>query len=375
MRQVVLNKRNGRRAAIYVLTLALAGCSTIPAFGPGAETINRSASDEATVASDALPFEIVDVNATTMPSIPASIETFPISFQNQTFRGSDEIVEVGDQLEIRIWEVSEDGLFATAGSGVSIINVGVSNSGNISVPYANTIAAQGLTTAELRTLLLERYKGQAVEPEITVKITATESRAVTVLGDVRTPGRAIILSRGIKLLDLIAQAGGAPGEPWEVKIAVQRGPVSASLTLADVLNNATNNIVILPGDTVNLATEPRRFAVYGGVSRPTNIEIPIENAHLAYLLAEVGGLNDRVAQTRSVFVFRPTTARDASGKATAYRFDFSRADALLLASAFRLKPTDITYVASAGAADFQKFMAIVLSPLLGAASTGGNLGN
>jgi len=108
------------------------------------------------------------------------------------------------------------------------------------------------------------------------------------------------------------------------------------------------------------------------VSRPANIEIPVEDAHLAYLLAEVGGLNDRVAQTRSVFVFRPTA--DA-GLATAYQLDFSRPDALLLASSFRLAPTDITYVASADAADFNRFVSILLSPLLGTARSAGSLGN
>lgn len=142
--------------------------------------------------------------------------------------------------------------------------------------------------------------------------------------------------------------------------------------LAEISRSQTNNIVILPGDTVTVDHAPRRFAVYGGVSRPANIEIPVEHAHLAYLLAEVGGLNDRVAQTRSVFVFRPTA--DA-GLATAYQFDFSRPDALLLASAFRLMPTDITYVASADAADFNRFVSILLSPLLGTARSAGSLGN
>jgi polysaccharide export outer membrane protein len=112
--------------------------------------------------------------------------------------------------------------------------------------------------------------------------------------------------------------------------------------------------------------------VYGGVLRPSNIEIPIENASLAYLLAEVGGLNDRIAQARSVYVFRPTAE---AHKAIAYQFDFSRPDALLLAGAFQLRPTDITYVASADAADFQRFVSLVLSPFFGTTSSITNLEN
>jgi polysaccharide export outer membrane protein len=55
--------------------------------------------------------------------------------------------------------------------------------------------------------------------------------------------------------------------------------------------------------------------------------------------------------------------------------DFSRPDALLLAGMFKLQPNDITYIASADAADFQKFVTILLSPLLGAASRANIFGN
>jgi len=355
-----------------MLTVSLAGCSAIPAFGPDAEAINRYALNGASMSGNVLPFRVIDVTAATLPMAPNSSRAFPATLRNQGFLETDEVVGVGDQLEIRIWEVAEDGLFATAGKRETVLNVQVSNSGNINVPYANAIEASGLTTSELRTLLLERYRGQAVEPEIAVAITATEARSATIIGDIRTPGRLSIPPRGLRLLDLVAQAGGTPKAPWEVSISVQRNAVSASLPLADILGKSANNIVILPGDTINVSYAPRRFAVYGGVSRPSNIEIPIEEAHLAYLLAEVGGLNDHVAQTQSVFVFR---AAGADATAIAYRFDFSRPDALLLAGAFRLAPSDITYVASADAADFQRFVSIVLSPLLRAASTTSNIGN
>ena len=364
--------RIDKPVCLGALAALLAGCSAMPAFGPDADAINRVALDGTAVGEDTLPFQLVEVTAATLPTAPEADASFPAAFRAQGFRDKDEVVGVGDHLEIRIWEMSEDGLFATAGNRETVLNVRVSNTGNITVPYANTISARGRTPSELRALLLERYQGQAVEPEIAVAITSTEARSATVLGNVRNPGRVEIPPRGIRLLDLIASTGGASEPPWEVRVTVQRGSASAALLLSDIAERPGNNIVVLPGDTINVSHEPRRFAVYGGVSRPANIEIPVEDADLAYLLAEVGGLNDRVAQRRSVFVFRPSGARDM---AVAYRFDFSRPDALLLAGAFRLEPTDITYVASADAADFQRFVSIVLSPFLGTARSAQNLGN
>jgi len=359
---------------VYLAALAavLAGCSAMPAFGPDAEAIRRISIDGSSVAEDALPFQVVEVTAATLPAASEAHAIFPAAFRAQAFRSSDEVVSVGDNLEIRIWEVAEDGLFASPGNRETVLNVQVSNTGNITVPYANTASASGLTPSELRTLLLERYQGQAVEPEIAVAITSTEARSATILGNVRNPGRIELPPRGIRLLDLIASSGSATEAPWEVWVNVQRGSASGSLLLSDITERPENNIVILPGDTVNVTHEARRFAVYGGVNRPANIEIPVSDARLAYLLAEVGGLNDRVAQTRSVFIFRPS---GGEGMATAFRIDFSRPDALLLASAFRLEPTDIIYVASADAADFQRFVSIILSPILGTAQSAASIGN
>ena len=349
-----------------------AGCSTMPAFGPDANTITQSGTTGESAVRDTLPFEVVNVTASTLPASTNGTAVFPAAFRSQPFLSADETIAVGDQLNIRIWEVAEDGLFATAGNRETTLDVQVSNSGQITVPYAGAVDARGLTTTRLRTLLLDRYEGRAVEPEIAVAITSTEGRSATLLGDVRAPGRLTIPPQGIKLLDLIAQGGGAAFAPWEIVVTVQRGSTSGTLALADIIASNNNNITILPGDTVNVAHQPRRYAVYGGVSRPSNIEIHSKDANLAYLLAEVGGLNDRVAQARSVFVFR----RAANGHpALAYQFDFSRPDALLLAGAFRLVPTDITYVASADAADFQRFVSLVLSPFFGTTSSTVNLVN
>jgi polysaccharide biosynthesis/export protein len=369
-----MNTARAYKGVAYWVTLSslLANCSAMPAFGPDAGAITGVAAEGAAVNEDTLPFQVVEVTAATLPVLSEAHASFPAWLRIQGFRGSDEVVGVGDQLEIRIWEVAEDGLFATAGNRETAFAVRVSNTGNIAVPYAGSISVLGLTTTELRTLLLERYRGQAVEPEIAVAITATEARSATVLGSVRSPGRVEIPPRGIRLLDLIASTGGASQAPWEVRVSVQRGTASASLLLSDIVVSPRDNIVVLPGDTLTVSHEPRRFSVYGGVSRPANIEIPIQDANLAYLLAEVGGLNDRVAQARSVFVFRPTASNQL---ATAYRFDFSRPDAFLLASGFSLLPTDITYVASADAADFQRFVVITLSPLLGVARSATALGN
>ena len=358
------------RMFLCAVIVTLGGCSAIPSFGPSDRAIENAAQATISNPGDVVPFRIIDVSASTLPSPTDQAHNFPNAFQRRGFRQTDEVIGVGDQLEIRIWEVTEDGLFASAGQRETTLPVAVSNSGNISVPYAGTLKANGLTIARLRTVLLDRYRGQAVEPEIAVTIVETQSRGATVLGAVGTPGRTTIPSVGIRLVDLLAQAGGTSGAAWETTVTVQRGTTSATLSLSDIFARPQNNIVIMPGDIVNVTNIPRRFAVYGAVLEPGNVEIPVEDAQLAFLLAEVGGLNDNVAQARSVYVFRPGKRENTLGgpSGLAYRLDFSKPDAFLLAGLFRLEPTDITYIESADGADFNRFTSIVLSPLLSATS-------
>ena len=369
-----------KQGAIFsVMALSLVACSTMPAFGPTAEVIAASAipTNAPSDAMATLPYRIIEVSAATLPGRVHTEDRFSSSFRAERFRTDDEKISVGDQLEISIWEISEDGLFASAGQRETQLSVTVSNSGNISAPYAGVVVADGATTSELRMALLDRYRGRAVEPEIAVSITATDGRTVAILGAVAAPGRATIPSSGIRVLDLIAQVGGASFPPWEVEVMVQRGNIQSSTSLDAIVSSSTNNIVLLPNDIVTLEYVPRRFAVYVAVNRPGNIEITPTNADFASLIAQADGLNDRVAEAKSAFVFRPSshsTAVSSSSQAIAYRLDFSRPDALLLAQQLSLKPDDIIYIASAGAADFNRFVSLVLKPFFGTVSAVNNIG-
>jgi polysaccharide export outer membrane protein len=362
-------------ATLGVMSLViLTGCTTLPSFGPSSTAIDDAAVAVVSNPQDVLPFRIVDVSTSTLPVAVDDADRFPAGLREQALRTTDAQIDVGDHLDLRIWEVAENGLFATVGRRETTLPLVVAESGTINPPYAGTVTARGLTTANLRDVLLDRYRGQAIEPEIAVTVTQSQSRSIAVLGAVGSPGRMAIHAGGIRLLDLIAQAGGAADPAWETMITVRRDAIAATVSMSDILRIAENNIVALPGDVVSVAHVPRRFTVYGAVNQPGNVEIPSERATLAYLLAESGGLNDGVAQAKSVFVFRPKQPDIPVGslRATAYRFDFSEPDAFLLASMFALSPTDIVYVTSAQAVNFQRFASLILSPVLGTATLTGN---
>ena len=357
------------------LHLGILACSSLPAFGPSSDDIAAAAQLEFNKNAKVAKFHLINITSDSLPAeqVP-SFDRFPDSFIEQRFLEYNERIVTGDLLAIRIWEAAADGLFAANGQRETTFTLTVSNSGAIDVPYAGHITVAGNSVHQVREILLERYKGQAIDPEINVQIEETQSRAVAVLGAVREPGRAIVPSNGIRLLDLIALAGGTPDPPWETEVKVTRGNDAANLGLTRILDDSANNIVILPGDTIQVKHLPRQFAIYGAVNRPGNVVLATAQPTLSGLLAESGGLNYIRAEPNSVFVFRQ---REDAAEAlpVAYRFDFARPDAFLLADKFVMKPSDVAYVATADASEFNKFMTILLSPFFGAAGNIQNLGN
>ncbi|RBW43753.1 hypothetical protein DS901_09570 [Loktanella sp. D2R18] len=354
------------------LLLLLSGCASLPAFGPSADAIVAGAASESDPDPALVAFDLINVSATTVPPTYSG-GRFPRGFLDQSFLVDHERISVADVIELRIWETANDGLFASSGNRETVLSFEVSNAGTVEVPYAGRINVAGLTTSRVRQVLLEKYQGQAIDPEISVRILDTAARTVTVLGDVTTSGRADIPAQGIRLMALLAQMGGSPNPLWETEISVSRGSHSGSVRMDQVAGHSANNIVILPGDTVQIRNIPRRYAVYGAVSNSGNIALNIARPTLSDLLAEVGGLNDMQAAPNAVFVFR--RARNLNETPQVYRVDFARADAFILADQFLLNETDIVYVATADASEFRKFVTTLMSPVVSSANSVNNLGN
>ncbi len=360
------------------LAVLISGCFSLPSFGPSSEAILNAAEIEKNQPPEAANFRLINISQATLPTrLDQSPKYFSARLIEQKLLQTNQQVIPGDVIFIRVWEAANDGLFASSGQRETSFTLSVSNAGSIDVPHAGSILVENRSVQQIREILLERYKGKAIDPEINVEIKETSSRGVSVLGAVAAPGRITIPPQGIKLLDLIALAGGVPHATWESSLTLTRSGTSETLALDRLLSHPRNNVVVLPGDIIQIDHVPRKFAVYGAITKPGNIVIDTPAPRLSDLLAESGGLNDMQAEASSVFVFRPTDGTDktSSIKATAYRLNFSRPDAFLLASQFEISSSDIVYVATADASEFRKFVVILLSPLLGGAGNAQNLSN
>jgi polysaccharide export outer membrane protein len=111
-------------------------------------------------------------------------------------RGPAEIrFGIGDTVSVTIFEAAAGGLFIPVDAGVrpgnyvTLPNQPVDTQGNITVPYAGNIRAQGRTAVQVQTAIVNALKNRALEPQAVVALVDQKASSISVLGEVGTPSR------------------------------------------------------------------------------------------------------------------------------------------------------------------------------------------
>jgi polysaccharide export outer membrane protein len=126
--------------------------------------------------------------------------------------------------------------------------------GNISLPLINDINAAGLTPMELRDELTEKFAAFIQHPEVSVVIREIHSLKVSVMGNVRMPGR-YELKGASTVLDALALANGFNDFAARRKIVILRREGTTQQRLrfdydAAVKGDPEHNMLVKPGDII-----------------------------------------------------------------------------------------------------------------------------
>ena len=171
-------------------------------------------------------------------------------------------VGVGDKLEINVF--GHDDLSKV---------VEVRADGSINYPLIGDLNVAGRTVdqidAEVTRILGKDY---LVDPQVSVDIREYQSQWVTIIGEVRTPGK-YVLKRNMRLIDVLAEAGGATKEAGSQILVTRQGQDGAPRQIVldrDRLlsqNNQETNIPLQHGDIVAVV-EKEVFYIRGEVTKP-----------------------------------------------------------------------------------------------------------
>src|SRR6266550_114648 len=367
---------------LIAIMALLPACSELPGTGPKSNAIEGNAT-AGLRSTTPLPYALVDVSADTIGFLSQpNLITFQGEFPDKRAK-PNQVVGVGDVLNISIFEAAPGGLFtpgqaagARPGNFVDLPPQAVDQKGSIYVPYAGEIPAAARTIPEIQQAIVARLRNRAIEPQVVVSLNQQHSSVVSVLGDVNTPGVLALNSVGERLLALIARAGGPKFEAIESYVTLQRDGRKVKVLLARVVHDPRENIFIRPNDVIFLTRESPSFTALGALNQNVfgfNSEIPFdtETLTLAQAMGKAGGLNDNQSDPAEVFVYRyqsrellqkmgvDTTKFTLDRVPTIYHINLRDPAGMLLASAFQMKIKDVMYVANAKVVDYYKLLLLI----------------
>lgn len=367
-------------------TALVTGCASMPASGPTAKELLRGTE----IDHNKIGMRIVDIDASVIDSISqvdAYRQAGSITLALLSRQGRADAVGPGDQLDISVFEVGAT-LFGGARMGVEGFNpsaqaqrfpaVVVDREGAIHLPYAGTINVAGHTPDEIATLVERRYRGKSQNPQVIVAVDNNISNTVYVTGDVRRPGRIGLSLQNEHLLDVIGIAGGSVAQTQDMVVRVTRDGRQIEQRLDSVRASSLQDLVLVPGDRIELLRQPQTYVVLGAANRPAQVSFDQSNLTLAEAIGRAGGPNDASANPKAVFLFR--YASDASGGSeqltpTIYRLNLLEPSSYFLAQRFAMRDKDVLYVSNAGVNRTAKFVSIInqlFSPFVAARAISGN---
>ncbi|WP_237713886.1 polysaccharide biosynthesis/export family protein [Novosphingobium sp. Rr 2-17] len=324
--------------------------------------------------------------------------TFAQIFGNKA--AGEQLVGAGDVIDVGIWEAPPAALFGISSMDSRLTTTGttsapanarsasipeqmVDSSGQIVVPFVGSVLAVGRTPRAIASEIASRLAGKAHDPQVIVRISTNQAANVTVVGEVSKSGLMPITTKGERLLDAIASAGGVKQQVNKVTIQVSRGGVVASQPLADVIGKPQENIVLQPNDVVTALYQAYSFQALGAFNTNAEVNFEATGLTLAQALGRIGGLQDNRANVKGVFIFRledplslgnlvtSTTRLTPDNKIPViYRVDMSNPSAFFVAQGFHIQNGDILYVSNAPLIDIQKFVNVISSTAFSVVSIG-----
>ncbi len=181
--------------------------------------------------------------------------------------------------------------------------LGIADDGTIRIPLAGAIQVGGLSAESAARRVEKAFKdgGYFVDPHVTLTVTQSLSQRVSVLGEVRTPGRYPVDSK-TNIIDLLAQAGGetefASDTVFVLRTdaagAVKRYPVNLK-GLADAGASAPTQL-LRGGDSVYVP-RAEQFFILGEVQKPSMYKLE-PNLTVLQAISLAGGVTAKGSDRR-----------------------------------------------------------------------------
>jgi polysaccharide biosynthesis/export protein len=354
-------------ALLFLVSLLFSGgCSILPVDGPASWNIRAGQKD-----AQGLPYALARLTPEVVATLAKFVPRLATAFEDRSPPASIKF-GVGDIVSVTIFEAAAGGLFIPVEAGVrpgnfiTLPNQPVDSKGNISVPYAGPIRANGRTQVEVQQTIVNALQNRAIEPQVVVALIEQRTSLISVLGDVNVPNRFPASHAGEHILDAITRAGGPKGQGYDEWVMLERGGRRALAPFGALVYERVNDIFVHPNDTIYVYREPQTFLAFGAAGNQGQFNFDAWRISLAEAVAKAGGLNDAQADPAAVFVYRGETCEVAAQLSidcskfrgpiipVIYEVNFRDPAGYFLATKFEMRSKDVVFISNAVAVEVTK---------------------
>ncbi len=173
------------------------------------------------------------------------------------FSLQEPVLQVGDKITVSVWGHEELSVGSVNSSFSSNESSGrwlsLDRDGEVNLPRIGRHKLAGYNTKEVSYLLEREYAKILQTPIVNVRVL---SHFVTILGEVKQPGRYQLNSELVNLVQLLGQAGGlnkyAKADAIRIIRQTPEGPVSLEVDITDLVHLPKYNVTLQPDDVVYL---------------------------------------------------------------------------------------------------------------------------
>ena len=219
----------------------------------------------------------------------------------------------------------------------------VSNTGQLSFPYAGSLVVTGMTIQEMEDALVKRLSRVYRNPQLSVRVEAFRSKRAYMEGEIRQPGLLVFTDIPMTLSEAINRAGGILPSGDRSSINLTRDGKTIRLNLMAMADAGIDpsRIPLKSGDMIYVRNrDESKVTVMGEVTQ--QLGILMRNGYLSLndALTEVGGLNLTTANPLQIYVIR----NEEKGGQSIFHLDAATPTAIAMANGFDLRPKDVVYV-------------------------------
>ena len=206
-------------------------------------------------------------------------------------RSGDYRLGPGDSIKVQVYQNPELSM-----------ELRVSESGVINYPLVGNLQLGGLTVTEAERAIAQglREKDILKAPQVSINVATVRGNQVAVLGQVQKPGRFPLETTNVRVSELLAAAGGVTkdGDDRVVVTGTRAGrPFRKEVDVQALFaGNATDDVVVQPGDTLFVAKAPS-FFLSGEAKQPGNYRVE-RNMTVQQAIAAGGGITNRGSMNR-----------------------------------------------------------------------------